>query len=281
MQSDFSQNFTFQNAAIRGQWINLELVYQKVVSQQPYPVLLKQLLAEFLLGTALLLGLSKEEGKVSLQFQSDSDLEMVTMQANSNFQLRGLLQWQGAFESPEAIQKALQRGMMVINYFPNHTAQHFQSIVDIKGGSVPLAMKHYFEQSEQRDTEIFIAADENKVVGLLLQRMPSGKSQDEKTYQEIVQLAQTVKPEELLEHTPAKMLSLLFSEHDIKLQLPKAFTFGCNSGDKRFDQALFAMARGEVNELLEEKGEVVVTCDFCGKKTVYHEEDIKRILDEN
>ncbi len=50
--------------------------------------------------------------------------------------------------------------------------QAHQGIVPIVGETIADALSHYMQQSEQLDTRLWLAADENHAAGMLLQRMP-------------------------------------------------------------------------------------------------------------
>ena len=65
------QRFLFAHAAIRGDVIHLDSVYQTIIEQRAYPPKVKQLLGEALMACVLLVGGIKFEGEVSLQFQGD------------------------------------------------------------------------------------------------------------------------------------------------------------------------------------------------------------------
>ena len=50
------QRFLFEHAAIRGEMVHLDSVYQTITQQRAYPLKIKQLLGEAMMSCALLVG---------------------------------------------------------------------------------------------------------------------------------------------------------------------------------------------------------------------------------
>ena len=72
-QQDFLFSFIFDQRPIRGVIVKLDQVIKTILDQKDYPLAIQNLLSEALVAIVLLFNLSKERGKMTLQFQSDLD----------------------------------------------------------------------------------------------------------------------------------------------------------------------------------------------------------------
>lgn len=135
-------------------------------------------------------------------------------------------------------------------------------------------------QSEQLDTRIVLAADDEVAAGLLIQRLPmageanlSGagavaSEQDQigqnEAYNRVAMLAGTLTPAELLALPPAELMRRLFWEETLRVFEPQAPRFACRCSRERVAGMLRGLGEDEVRELVAERGEAEVGCDFCG-----------------
>ena len=93
--SDTLQRFLFENAAIRGEIIQLDSSWQAVIEKHDYPVPVKHLLGEMLSAVVLLSATLKFSGKLSLQLQGSGPVSMMiaectTGQENEVRHIRGI-----------------------------------------------------------------------------------------------------------------------------------------------------------------------------------------------
>ena len=139
-------------------------------------------------------------------------------------------------------------------------------------------------QSEQLDTRLILAANDEVAAGLLIQRLPvegagnlaGARNEDEiglnEGFNRIAHLAVTLTREELLTLTPATVLHRLFWEERLQRFEPLVGAagphFACTCSRERVGQMLRSLGRDEVDSVLAEQGQVEIGCDFCGVK--YH-----------
>ncbi|MEC9412550.1 MAG: Hsp33 family molecular chaperone HslO, partial [Pseudomonadota bacterium] len=71
MKSDCLQRFIFDNAAIRGEWVNLQESWQEVLNRRDYPQALRNVLGEMMGAAALLAATVKITGRLVLQVRSE------------------------------------------------------------------------------------------------------------------------------------------------------------------------------------------------------------------
>ncbi len=168
--------------------------------------------------------------------------------------------------------------------------QPYQGIVPLHGDRrEPLqqlseVLEHYMLQSEQLDTRLVLAADDEVAAGLLIQRLPVegagnlaghrnedqiGRSED---FKRIAHLAATLTREELLNLDVDTMLRRLFWEERLLRFAPQAGEsaprFACSCSRERVGNMLRSLGREEIDGIVQEQGRVEIACDFCG--TQYH-----------
>jgi molecular chaperone Hsp33 len=161
----------------------------------------------------------------------------------------------------------------------------YQGIValqqDQNGIAVPVknaaeAIMLYMRHSEQLETRIWLASNEDVVGGLLLQRLPNSGGHvhlDPQTAEEgwsrIQALGETITTDELLELSPETTLRRLFlnesSEAGVRAFPTRPVQFACRCSRLKVADVLRMLGEDEVNSILAEQGAVETGCEFCGK----------------
>ena len=278
MQQDCMQRFMFDNHPVRGQWVRLADVYQKIHQQRAYPPLLAALLNEAMVGVAMLFGVAKCRGRLTLQFLSDGPLKMISVRCTHNLKLRGLIDWEGDFDTAEDITQALMQGMLSLTYEPEDGGEHYQSVVPVEGGSLTVAIEHYFMQSEQLPTKLYIAHDENHVVGLLLQLMPEDSDKKAISWEHVTTLAETLEPGEMLAHDNEALLYRLYHEDTVRIFERLPITFGCNFSPEKMENAIVSLGYDQAVQIVKETGQIDIRCEFCGRNSQYDAVDVENLF---
>lgn len=279
---DTIQRFLFQEAPVRGEIVRLQATYQAILERHPYPPVVGKLLGEALSAAALLSASIKFVGSLILQLQGDGPLNLLVVQSNNDYHLRGLAKWQG--EVPEDFQQAVGQGHMAITITPAE-GERYQGVVDLNSYSLSAAIEAYFAQSEQLPTCLCLFADEHVAAGLLLQALPQKAMETEASLQHqqefwehIVHLTRTIKADELLALPNEDILRRLYFEEDIQLFEADPVSFRCTCTVERMERALRMMDYAEVKELLSTYKKVTVTCEFCHHHYDFDAVDIERIF---
>jgi len=155
--------------------------------------------------------------------------------------------------------------------------ERYQGIVPLTGTHIQDALQHYFEQSEQLPTKLWLAASDQSASGLLLQVMP-GEQKDGDAWNRVAQLADTVKSKELLDLDAEVLLHRLFHEETVRMFEPTKVQFRCSCSNDKIIAALRQIGQGEVDEILAAEGQVEVTCDFCNQQYRFDSVDIAGIF---
>ncbi len=63
--------------------------------------------------------------------------------------------------------------------------------------------------------------------------------------------------------SPAALIAACFTEDDVRVFTPRTVSFHCPCSPERVKRALRIAGRPEIESILAERGNVVVTCEFC------------------
>ncbi len=284
IETDILQRFIFEKASVRGEIVRLGSSYQTITQQHQYPPLIRNLLGEILVVAALLSASIKFKGRITVQFQGKGDLKLLLAQCNQHLELRGLAQWQSTL-TEAALVSQLQQGVLGIIMDPDSSAgNRYQGVVEWRGTSLASSIEGYFAQSEQVPTRIWLAVDETKAAGLLIQVMPResvrlGKDTfEDKDWEHISHLSSTITPHELLNLDNQTILQRLYALDEVRIFDKSAVMFRCACSKKRSEDALRLLGIDEVNEELHQKQVVAVKCEFCSQEYIFDRVDIASIF---
>jgi redox-regulated HSP33 family molecular chaperone len=185
--SDQLQKFMFNSAPVRGEIVSLRNTWQEVLTRRDYPAPVRTVLGEMMAACALLSANLKVHGTLIMQIFGDGPVQMLVVQCSSDLSMRATAKFAGeastigddlAFAS---LVNASGHGRCVITLDPADKLpgqQPYQGIVPLNGVDGPLesvsqVLEHYMHHSEQLDTRLWLAADRDRAVGMLLQKLPA------------------------------------------------------------------------------------------------------------
>jgi molecular chaperone Hsp33 len=277
-EADTLQRFIFEHANIRGEIVHIEKTYQTIMSQRNYPPMVKNLLGEAIVSCLLLASSIKFQGSLNLQFQGDKRLPLLLVQCDHEFNVRAYAQFSENLET-EDYAHAFLEGKMVLTINQYNQTNSYQSMIPIQSTSMSENLMDYFAQSEQISTQVWLAVNETAAAGMLLQLMPGQDTvQREQFWEYAVQLGQTVSEDELLNLDNRTLLYRLYNETEIRLFDSRRTQFKCRCSPEKMKQVLIVLGEEDTKELLKEKGEVTVSCDFCNQKYTFDPIDIAMLF---
>ena len=100
MTSDILHRFSFREAPIRGQWVQLRTVLKKLGERRVYPPGVSILLAEMLAAVAMVAEGIQFRGTVALQSQGPGPLTTVLAECREQRLLRGIAHWPSTTTTP-------------------------------------------------------------------------------------------------------------------------------------------------------------------------------------
>ena len=294
---DTLQKFIFDNAAVRGEFIEISETWREIQQRHNYPPAVKTLLGEMLAAAALLSANLKFNGAIIMQIHGDGPVRLLVVECDSELRLRATAKLgEGASVSDGAtlteLLNATGKGRFVITLDPIDKMpgqQPYQGIVPLDGDDMATVIENYMLRSEQLDTRLWLAADEHVSRGLLLQKLPrhSGKddqtaqaseAEDLETWNRAVMLASTLKQPELLSTGIQTLMERLFWEETIRVFEPAHPQFFCSCTREKVGNMLKMLGREEVDAALNELDQLAINCDFCGKHYAFDKVDCAQLF---
>lgn len=278
-EADLLQRFLLENLGIRGELLRLHASWRAVLERHHYPDAVRRPLGEALVSAALLSATLKYDGSLTLQVRGNGPIHTLIAQASHDHKVRGLARWHGTPE-PGPLTSLLGPSQLVMTIEPK-TGKSYQGVVPLEGDSLADAIRHYFEVSEQLPTGLWLAISDQCAFGLLLQRMPNARAEDETDHWERCQmLAQTLEEQEMLTLPFQDLLYRLFHTDKVRLFEPDPVAFRCSCSRTRISATLKALGEEDLNTLIEERGKVEVTCEFCNREYQFDRVDVSELFTE-
>jgi molecular chaperone Hsp33 len=297
LTQDTLQKFIFDNAAVKGELVEISDTWREVQARHDYPPAVKTVLGEMLAAVALLSANLKFNGAIIMQIHGDGPVRLLVAECDSDLRLRATAKLaENAVVADDASLTHLLnvhgKGRFVITLDPLEKMpgqQPYQGIVPLDGDDMATVIENYMLRSEQLDTRLWLAADATVSRGLLLQKLPrhSGKddqveqaseADDLETWNRAVILASTLKQDELLSTDIQTLMNRLFWEETIRVFDPAHPQFHCSCTREKVGNMLKMLGRAEVDDALAELGHLGINCDFCGKHYEFDKVDCAQLF---
>ena len=262
---------------MRGELVHLDQTWRSVIERHNYPDVLRDLMGELSAAAVLLAATLKLKGSLVLQIHGKAALKLLVVECTGNLELRATAKWEGEL-GRGTLRELVGDGRFVITLDPKDGNQAYQGIVALEGESVAEILQNYMARSEQLDTRMWLAADGQQAAGMLLQRLPEQKSQDADAFERASQLGATLKREELLSLPADELIHRLYHEEDIRLFEAQNVTFNCTCSRDNVARMLKMLGREEVGDILAERGEIEVFCEFCNERYVFDAIDAEAVF---
>lgn len=284
--SDSLFRFVVEGCNLRGQLVYLDESWRALVGRHDYPPVVRQLLGEAVSAAALLSATIKFDGALSIQASGDGGLRLLIAQATANGTLRGLARWKGELQGRK-LSDLLGNGRLAITIDPGHGRERYQGIVDLDGDDLCQSLRGYFSQSEQLPTRLWLAVDEERVAGLLLQRVPGPGGEeswidfDDATgdaWRQTVEHADAIRSSDLLTLDVPELLARINKDRPVRLYRGDSWRFLCGCTREKVSEVLRALGRDDLESLIEERGQVSVNCEFCNAEFSFDAVDIARLF---
>ncbi len=299
-QASYSRRFTLENLDIRGQVVRLGDAWHALMTGRDYPVDVTRYFGELacvavFVGTGL-----KHPGRVTLQIQGANShaavgavpkrsAKLAVVDCTHTLGLRGMAQSGSATESVKAAADKYQTGgfsewvgggTLAMTVANSDSGQTYQSIVPISGLSVAECFEHYFDQSEQLPTHLWLAATPQGAGALMLQKLPGADTRDADGWARMEMFASSITERELVSTPVDLLLKRLFAEEDVRLYEPKPVHSECKRDEEKVRNVLRSLGRTELESTLAEYGEVIVKDDMCNQEYRFDPAAIAALFDE-
>lgn len=271
--------FIFDQMPIRGLHVQVQEVWQHIVARKNYPVAIRRALGELLAAGALLSSNLKIDGTLIVQVQGWGILKMLVVEATSEHTLRATARWDetaAIADDSDLAQLLGDDGVFVLTVQPKNS-EPWQGVVPLEGSSIAEMLMNYMARSEQLETRIMLAADDQQIGGLLLQRLPE-ETQDDDAWQHICTLADTLTAAELLNLDAQNVLYRLFHETPPRVFPAENLEFACTCSRGKVSDMLLLLGGEEVGSVVAEEGSITVDCDFCHEQYTFDEQDVHALF---
>lgn len=279
-EADTLQRFLFEHSNVRGEFIHLGASYQAVRQRYDYPEQVAQQLGQALAASTLLSATLKFEGSLIMQIQSTGPINMLVAQCTHDRHLRGLARWQeGSNLNGQSLTEQYGKGRIVITINTKRSEDRYQGVVALEGTNLAAALSGYFMQSEQLDTKLWLAADQNQAVGMLLQRLPGDDNDDNnEMWDRIDALGSTITEQELLALPSTEILHRLFHEETVRLFDPEPASFRCDCSRDKIITVIRSLGLDDAHALIEEQGQIEAACEFCNQHYTFDQVDVEEVF---
>jgi molecular chaperone Hsp33 len=262
-----------------------------------------QLLGEMAAAGALMQSNIKFNGALVMQIYGEGPVKVAVTEVQPDLAVRATAKVVGGVP-PDATLPQLVNvgggGRCAITLDPKDRRpgqQAYQGVVPLRGAhgedlaQLSDVLEHYMRQSEQLETKLVLAADENVAAGILIQRLPHqgeaniAAAQKDATEEEmkehfnrIATLTASLTREELLSLDVETILRRLFWQEKLLRFEPQSPRFACTCSRERVAGMIRGLGREEAESILEERGTIDVSCDFCGQHYRFDAVDAARIF---
>ena len=294
---DTLQKFIFDNAAVRGELVEISDTWREIQARHGYPKAVRSMLGEMVAAAALLSANLKFNGSIVMQIHGHGPVRLMVVECDADLRIRATAKLAPDAEiADDATMTELlnvnRLGRFVITLDPLEKMpgqQPYQGIVPLDGADMATVIENYMLRSEQLDTKLWLAADDQVSRGLLLQKLPRHSGKDDQTVQASVEedletwnravvLGSTLKREELLSTDIETLLNRLFWEETIRVFDPQHPQFHCSCTREKVGNMLKMLGKQEVDDALSELGHLGINCDFCGKHYEFDKVDCAQLF---
>ncbi len=298
--------FVFDGLPVRGILVRLSEGWREVLARRadasvPWPEPVRHLLGEMAAAGVLMHANIKFAGDLILQVFGDGPVKLAVAEIRADLSFRVTATVRGAVAEDAGLAEMLNTqggGRCAITLAPVERRagqQPYQGVVPLHGDAreplhaIAPVLEHYMLQSEQLDTRLVLAADDEVAAGLLLQRLPpAGAAVDEtrigrdEDFNRVAMLGATLTREELLRLEPDAVLRRLFWEEKLTRFAPlvgaAAPRFACTCSRAKVGAMLRSLGRAEIDGIVREQSQVEVGCEFCGLRYRFDPVDVGELF---
>ncbi len=286
---DLLHRFLFEQWPVRGHYVRLDASWRAVLEHHAYPPQLESALGEAMVASVLIAGTLKFEGQLSLQFQGPGPMHLMLAQCTHRHAIRGVARYREQLPETSSLAELTGGGQLAVTIENEERSNRYQGIVPLDQPDLAACLEGYFERSEQLPSRLLLAATGDRAAGLLLQRVAVGATAAgvadaealaaaEDAWRRIGLLADTLTTDELLNQPCMTILRRLFHEEDVRLFEGAPVYFRCTCSRERVSGILRSLGEDEVQDIVRERGDVEVRCEFCNRAYTFDAVDAARLF---
>jgi molecular chaperone Hsp33 len=299
--TDLLLPFLIDARSIRGRIVRLGASLDSILAGHDYPNAVSLRLAEAMVMAVALAGSLKFDGVFTLQIQADGAIPLLVTDVTSEGDLRGYARFDAeklaAADADKSgkgvVPRYLGKGFLAFTVDQGADTERYQGIVELTGDRLDECAREYFMQSEQLETCFKLAArgpDRGRkgwqAAVLMIQRMPLGPNSpiltapeaDENWNRARILLESATDGELLDTDLPvATLLHRLYHAEMLERHDARLLRARCRCSLGRVEGTLKSFPRAEVENFRDDRGDVVVTCEYCKSSYSFTDQDLDRL----
>jgi molecular chaperone Hsp33 len=242
------------------------------------------LFAQALAAGALLGALEKGERRVNLQLECDGPLSGLFVDADADGNVRGYVR-RPQVHFPGDVGRGARAAIGGSGFLSVLRdvggGQHYRSAVELQALDLAEDLRRWFASSEQVASAVDLAVVPRdaeplgEAAGLLVQRLPDGD--DAAVERTRARLAAGALPAALARGTNAHELVADVCGAPLELLADQEVAYRCGCSEERARNAVSALGREGVEDVLAKEREAVITCEFCRTRYVVGEQALRDI----
>jgi molecular chaperone Hsp33 len=270
--------FVFDSLPVRGALISMSRSWRRMLRDHEYDELVRETLGHAAAATGLIAQSLKFDGAITLQIQGGSGLRMLVMQCTSDLELRGMAS-ASEDDGVESFGDLVQNAHCAITV--DSGERPYQGIVEMEQSSLADSLENYFARSVQVPSHVALVSDASLCGGILLQQMPGHRGLDDDDWNRLGYLAATLRTGDFRAADGMSLVGKLFAEDDVRVFEPRPVVFRCRCSRRRTEEVLRMLGEDETRDVLAERGQVDVTCEYCGRRRTFDPIDVSRLFTAN
>jgi molecular chaperone Hsp33 len=270
--------FVFDSLPVRGALISMSRSWRRMLRDHEYDELVRETLGHAAAATGLIAQSLKFDGAITLQIQGGSGLRMLVMQCTSDLELRGMAS-ASEDDGVESFGDLVQNAHCAITV--DSGERPYQGIVEMEQSSLADSLESYFARSAQVPSHVALVSDASLCGGILLQQMPGHRGLDDDDWNRLGYLAATLRTGDFRAADGMSLVGKLFAEDDVRVFEPRPVVFRCRCSRRRTEEVLRMLGEDETRDVLAERGQVDVTCEYCGRRRTFDSIDVSRLFTAN
>lgn len=291
---DIAQTFQIEGLDVRGRLVRLGPALDQVLDAHGYPDAVSVMLAETLTLAVTLASALKYDGIFTLQVQSDGPISLLVADITSDGAVRGYARFDEervaavadeVLSGAPSVPRLLGNGHLAFTVDQGQDMERYQGIAELDGATLSDCAHHYFRNSEQLDTAIFLTSrfieGHGMVAGaLMVQRMPQQNSHaepDEDGWRRTVAVLASLTAQELLDPDldHDALLFRLYHEDGVRAYEAHKLFHRCRCSRDKVAGTLKSFPRAEI---VDDNGASQVVCEFCKADYTFSAADLDELF---
>lgn len=286
--------FQLQESGLRGRAVRLGTALNDILSAHDYPDAVAHLVADTVTLAVALSSMLKYDGIFTLQASGKGAVKTLVADIQNDGAVRGCATFDkddlGALKKSDGIYDGYSLmdltggGHVAFTVDQGEHSDRYQGIVALEGEKLQDSILHYFEQSEQLRTSLYVASEKQNDAwrsgALMLQFLPDDHANDgdvvkfdeksdserKEDWRRSKMLLQTCTDDEILDGNlhVNELLRRLFHEEGVIAYPMKNIRHQCRCSMEKVESVVSGLSEEDKKHAAKD-GKIEMTCEFCSE----------------